>query len=304
MKLIFQSFLYCCLLATVAHCVEFDVKPQLRKRWVGVILKMLQTIRDATDRDNNDWSALFALSSWLLFLFQAQYLVKEQTEARSWPSVRREDGSVAALCQSGGSQGHIAATFQVRLQIPRNLWILWVIFACGTTTMQSGNTQKWHLRSEWKSYCLSVSPPVLEPMSAPGGLKPQATSREDRVVRWAPAQCTTWHTGCTSSATNTRSGMPPWRRSAHRDTDGGADPSPSGGSRWGWSRAGWGPCGAQQPHPFTSWRLSWDGPEQDLEEIGTKAGEWHRVKFSTCVWLPPSTVQNIFLDARTESEPD
>lgn len=32
MKLIFQSFLYCCLLATVAHCVEFDLKPQLRKR--------------------------------------------------------------------------------------------------------------------------------------------------------------------------------------------------------------------------------------------------------------------------------
>lgn len=32
MKLIFQSFLYCCLLATVAHCVEFDAKPQLKKR--------------------------------------------------------------------------------------------------------------------------------------------------------------------------------------------------------------------------------------------------------------------------------
>lgn len=32
MKLLFQSFLCCCLLATVAHCVEFEVKPQLRKR--------------------------------------------------------------------------------------------------------------------------------------------------------------------------------------------------------------------------------------------------------------------------------
>uniref|UniRef100_H3CVF1 Adrenomedullin a n=2 Tax=Tetraodon nigroviridis TaxID=99883 RepID=H3CVF1_TETNG len=32
MKLIVQSFLYCCLLATVARCGEFDVKPQLRKR--------------------------------------------------------------------------------------------------------------------------------------------------------------------------------------------------------------------------------------------------------------------------------
>lgn len=48
MKLILQSFLYCCLLATVAHCVEFDAKPQLKKRWVGVIQKMLQMIQDAT----------------------------------------------------------------------------------------------------------------------------------------------------------------------------------------------------------------------------------------------------------------
>ena len=32
MKLIFQSFLYCCLLATVAHCVELEVNPKLKKR--------------------------------------------------------------------------------------------------------------------------------------------------------------------------------------------------------------------------------------------------------------------------------
>lgn len=32
MKLIFQSFLYCCLLATVAHCVELEVNPELKKR--------------------------------------------------------------------------------------------------------------------------------------------------------------------------------------------------------------------------------------------------------------------------------
>ncbi|NP_001027753.1 ADM precursor [Takifugu rubripes] len=38
MKLIFQSFLYCCLLATVAHCVEFDAKPQLKKR-LNILLR-------------------------------------------------------------------------------------------------------------------------------------------------------------------------------------------------------------------------------------------------------------------------
>ncbi|XP_022621090.1 ADM [Seriola dumerili] len=32
MKFIFQSFLYCCLLATVAHCVELEVNPELKKR--------------------------------------------------------------------------------------------------------------------------------------------------------------------------------------------------------------------------------------------------------------------------------
>ncbi|XP_018518603.1 adrenomedullin a [Lates calcarifer] len=42
MKLIFQSFLYCCLLATVAHCVELEVNPQLKKRlslWLGSRLR-------------------------------------------------------------------------------------------------------------------------------------------------------------------------------------------------------------------------------------------------------------------------
>ncbi|XP_058485726.1 adrenomedullin a [Solea solea] len=32
MKLILQSILCCCLLATVAHCVEVEVNPQLKKR--------------------------------------------------------------------------------------------------------------------------------------------------------------------------------------------------------------------------------------------------------------------------------
>nr|XP_057945173.1 adrenomedullin a [Doryrhamphus excisus] len=38
MKLIFRSFLYCCLVATVAHCVELEVSPKLKKRlsiWLG-----------------------------------------------------------------------------------------------------------------------------------------------------------------------------------------------------------------------------------------------------------------------------
>ncbi|XP_041796474.1 adrenomedullin a [Chelmon rostratus] len=42
MKLIFQSFLYCCLLATVAHCVELEVNPELKKRlsiWLGSRLR-------------------------------------------------------------------------------------------------------------------------------------------------------------------------------------------------------------------------------------------------------------------------
>lgn len=38
MKLIVQSFLYCCVLSTVAHCTELDVNPELKKRlssWLG-----------------------------------------------------------------------------------------------------------------------------------------------------------------------------------------------------------------------------------------------------------------------------
>ncbi|XP_028257813.1 adrenomedullin a [Parambassis ranga] len=42
MKPTFQSFLYCCLLATVAHCVELEVNPELKKRlsmWLGSRLR-------------------------------------------------------------------------------------------------------------------------------------------------------------------------------------------------------------------------------------------------------------------------
>ncbi|KAM3626143.1 uncharacterized protein V6R79_023432 [Siganus canaliculatus] len=42
MKFIFQSFLYCCLLATVAHCAELEVNPELKKRlsiWLGSRLR-------------------------------------------------------------------------------------------------------------------------------------------------------------------------------------------------------------------------------------------------------------------------
>ncbi|XP_056269623.1 adrenomedullin a isoform X2 [Pseudoliparis swirei] len=42
MQLIIQSFLSCCLLATVAHCVELEVNPELKKRrsiWLGSRLR-------------------------------------------------------------------------------------------------------------------------------------------------------------------------------------------------------------------------------------------------------------------------
>ncbi|XP_068597451.1 adrenomedullin a [Brachionichthys hirsutus] len=40
MRLTIQSFLYCCLLARVAHCVELDVTPELRKNiWLGSRLR-------------------------------------------------------------------------------------------------------------------------------------------------------------------------------------------------------------------------------------------------------------------------
>ncbi|XP_015238929.1 adrenomedullin a [Cyprinodon tularosa] len=42
MKTIFHSFLYCCLLASVAHCVELEVNPVLKKRlsiWLGSRLR-------------------------------------------------------------------------------------------------------------------------------------------------------------------------------------------------------------------------------------------------------------------------
>ncbi|KAK1875662.1 hypothetical protein KUDE01_015438 [Dissostichus eleginoides] len=43
MQLIFQSFLSCCLLATVAHCVELEVNPELKKSelstWLGSRLR-------------------------------------------------------------------------------------------------------------------------------------------------------------------------------------------------------------------------------------------------------------------------
>lgn len=42
MKTIFHSFLCCCLLATVAHCVELEVNPELKKRlsiWLGSRLR-------------------------------------------------------------------------------------------------------------------------------------------------------------------------------------------------------------------------------------------------------------------------
>ncbi|XP_061670066.1 adrenomedullin a [Syngnathoides biaculeatus] len=42
MKLIFQAFLYCCLVATAAHCAQLEVNPKLKKRlsiWLGSRLR-------------------------------------------------------------------------------------------------------------------------------------------------------------------------------------------------------------------------------------------------------------------------
>lgn len=69
----------------------------------------------------------------------------------------------------------------------------------------------------------SFYPPALTSMSEPRGLKTQPTIQEGKVVRWAPAQCTTWHTVCTNSTTSSRSGVPLLTRSAHRDMAGGVD---------------------------------------------------------------------------------
>lgn len=117
MKLIFQSFLYCCLLATVAHCMELEVKPELKKRWVirGVTESIIKIFCCMWQHSLN-WMIFLRLITFLLL--QAKYVAGEQTETGCWQCISREDKGVWALCQTGGYQGYFAATFQVRfLQI-------------------------------------------------------------------------------------------------------------------------------------------------------------------------------------------
>lgn len=142
-------------------------------------------------------------------------------------------------------------------------------------------------------------------MSEPGGRKPQATSRQDKVVCWALAQCMTWRTASTSSLTRRRLGVPPLTRSAHRDTAGGVDLFQRTESHWGWSRAGSGPCGASRTRKCTSLRLSSDKHEWDFEGgVGNKSKEAVQsrcpissLKFSKCLRLLPSVLQHIFSKA-------
>lgn len=79
-------------------------------------------------------------------------------------------------------------------------------------------------------YSLSLCPSALTSISELRGLKTQSTNQEDKVVPLAPAQCTTWHTGCTNSAINIKLGMPQLTRSVHRDMAGGVDPFQRNGS--------------------------------------------------------------------------
>ncbi|XP_077420751.1 adrenomedullin a [Vanacampus margaritifer] len=48
MKLIFQAFLYCCLVATAAHCVELEVNPKLKKRLSKWLESRLRRDLDST----------------------------------------------------------------------------------------------------------------------------------------------------------------------------------------------------------------------------------------------------------------
>lgn len=114
MKVIVQSFLYCCLLATVAHCVELEVNSQLKKRWViHSIMKMFFSMWCKM------WQQLpvpwiFLTNGRVFLLYQAQHMAREQNEMESQQCVGREDSRVWAPCQTRRYQGNLAAAFQVR----------------------------------------------------------------------------------------------------------------------------------------------------------------------------------------------
>lgn len=141
-------------------------------------------------------------------------MAREQTKKSPRHSISRHNGGVRELCQTRGHQGYFAATFQVRTNMQRCQQV------CESKDKNSGLIFN----------CPSFVPPALASTSEPRGPESQPVPG-DRAARWAPARCTTWHTASTNWATNTRSGAPPSTRSAHRDTDGGADLFPSAGSR-------------------------------------------------------------------------
>lgn len=156
-------------------------------------------------------------------------------------------------------------------------------------------------------------PPALKSTCEPSGPRIRPTSRGDRVVLWAPARCTTWHIVCISWTTSWRSAALPSTRSAPRDTAGGGAPFQSAESHSGWSRAGWGPCGAKLIHKFISLSLSSDRHERDWPRgAGNKSEGVAQslcplcsvLKFSKCLRRLPSILQDISEGTRSESERD
>lgn len=217
-------------------------------------------------------------------------MAREQKKKSPWHSIGRHHGGVTEFCQTGGHQRYFAATFQVRTNTHR--------------FQQTVEAKKKKQNISLIFNCPSFFSLALASTSEPRGPESQPIP-EGKAARWAPAQCTTWHTASTNLATNTESGVPPLTRSAHRDTDGGVDHFQSAESHWEWIRAGWSPCGASLTHKYTNSRLSSDGHERNFA-----GGEWKRnrgsrteseghlcsvPKFSKCLWLLPSVLQHSFV---------
>lgn len=153
-------------------------------------------------------------------------MARKQIETGCWQCISREDTRVWAFCQTRGYQRFHASTFQVR-HLSFNLKICnlsaFVDHAEGTFRWRSAIDQQHKMhKTNRLTYRLSFCSVAFTSMSEPRGQKTQPTS-QNKAVRWVPAQCTTWHTACTSSTTGWRLGVPLLTRSAHRDTDGGVD---------------------------------------------------------------------------------
>lgn len=255
MKTIIHSFLCCCLLASVAHCVELKGKPELKKRWAHC--------KDINMLKKRFWFGY--KTCWIINLkltvsptlsLQTKHMAGGQNERGSWKCSSREESRV--LHQTRGYQGYIAATFQVR---QNKTWSTGIM-------VKTWMISYIDMISSWMDGSINdlfLCPPALASTSEPRGQTP-----EGRAACWAPVRITTWHTACTSSAPRGRPVTPQLTRWNPLDTAGGVDLSQSDTSHWGWRRAGWDPCGAQKPHRFTSWRLSSEGHERESENGSRK----------------------------------